>query len=79
MAGALCCGGREISPHSLHELQVYIADGHLVVVVELASQGELFSVLSGGPVPEDTARHLFRQLVAAVSYCHGAHVVRTTD
>lgn len=55
--------------------QVYIADGHLVVVVELASQGELFNVLSGGPVAEHTARHLFRQLVAAVSYCHGAHVV----
>lgn len=74
---------REILNHRLldHENvtrfhEVYIKDEHLVVVVELASQGELFNILSsGGPVAEHDARHLFRQLIAAVSYCHGVHVV----
>jgi serine/threonine protein kinase len=56
--------------------QVYTTSEHLVVVMELASEGELFGLLKRqGALPEDAARVLFRQLISAIGYCHDNHVV----
>jgi serine/threonine-protein kinase SRK2 len=74
---------REILNHRLldHENivrfhEVYITSEHLVVVMELASEGELFGLLKRqGALKEEVARGLFRQLISAIAYCHDNHVV----
>ncbi|XP_062069128.1 MAP/microtubule affinity-regulating kinase 3-like [Lepus europaeus] len=49
---------------------------HLFLVMELATKGSLESyVLEQGGLAEAEARTLFRQALAAVSYCHGQRVV----
>jgi serine/threonine protein kinase len=56
--------------------QVYTTEKHLVVVMELASEGELFGLLKRqGALKENKARVLFRQLISAIGYCHDNHVV----
>lgn len=54
---------------------MYTTEKDLVVVMELASQGELFGVLDNGPLPEAAARPLFRQLISAMHHCHINHVM----
>jgi serine/threonine protein kinase len=55
---------------------VYTTSEHLVVVMELASEGELFGLLKRqGALTEEVARGLFRQLISAIAYCHDNHVV----
>jgi serine/threonine-protein kinase SRK2 len=73
---------REILNHRLldHEniirfIEVYTTEKDLVVVMELASRGELFGVLDNGPLPEAAARPLFRQLISAMNHCHVNHVM----
>lgn len=70
-----------LSRYPLHtpsspKAQVYTTAEHLAVVMELASRGELFHLLTEyGPLPEDVARVLFRQLISGIAYCHDNHVV----
>ena len=41
------------------------------MVIECVSAGELFDyIVKRGKLPEGEARHLFRQLICAVEYCH---------
>ena len=48
----------------------------MVIFMELANHGELFSkVIDAGSLTEDEARPFFRQLMEAVSYMHGKGVV----
>ena len=55
---------------------MYTTSEHLVVVMELASEGELFGLLKRqGALKEEVARGLFRQLISAIAYCHDNHVV----
>jgi len=48
---------------------------NLYIVMEFANGGDLFDILRAGVLTEDWARHLFRQLVDAVRYCHAHGVV----
>lgn len=52
-------------------LQVYLTETHLVIVIEYASGGPLEErMLATGPLTEDTAKQLFRQLVDGLAFCH---------
>ncbi len=43
----------------------------IFMVIECVSAGELFDyIVRRGKLPEGEARHLFRQLICAVEYCH---------
>jgi len=48
---------------------------YLYIVMEFANGGDLFDILRAGVLTEDWTRHLFRQLVDAVRYCHSHGVV----
>jgi len=50
-------------------------DEYLYIIMEFANGGDLFDILRAGVLTEDWARHLFRQLVDAVRYCHSHGVV----
>ncbi|CAN6219938.1 unnamed protein product [Urochloa humidicola] len=57
----------------LHEILATRKKVHFVL--DLAAGGELFSLVdASGRMPEDLARHYFRQLVSAVRYCHARGV-----
>lgn len=48
----------------------------LFVVMELIQGGELFEyLLDRGPLPEDVALHIFRQVMGAITYMHDRGVV----
>lgn len=43
----------------------------IVIVMELATRGELYDYLQARRrLPEEEARSVFRQITAAVHYCH---------
>lgn len=48
---------------------------YLYIVMEFANGGDLFDILRAGVLTEDWTRHLFRQLVDAIRYCHSHGVV----
>ncbi|CAN6206472.1 unnamed protein product [Urochloa humidicola] len=57
----------------LHEILATRKKVHFVL--DLAAGGELFSLVdASGRMPEELARHYFRQLVSAVRYCHARGV-----
>mmetsp|Transcript_16230 Transcript_16230/g.48622 ORF Transcript_16230/g.48622 Transcript_16230/m.48622 type:complete len:348 (-) Transcript_16230:1469-2512(-) len=63
-------------PNVIRFVEVYTTAADLVVVMELASEGELFNVLErGGALPEPEARSFFRQIISGLAYCHDQHVV----
>ena len=50
-------------------------DGKMYVVMELVTGGELFQhLIKHGKMTDDTARKLFRQLISALSCCHGLNI-----
>lgn len=52
-------------------LDIVFDDIRAMLVMEMADGGMLFDLVSGGtPLPEERARYLFKQMVAAMSYCH---------
>ena len=52
-------------------VKVFATDDHLVIVMDYASIGPLSDrVADGGPLPEEAAKILFRQLVEGMVYCH---------
>jgi len=73
-----------------HVMQVLAEPGHtnvvklheviddsenLHIVMEFANGGDIFDILRAGVLTEDWSRHLFRQLVEAIRYCHSRGVV----
>eukprot|EP00658_Telonema_sp_P-2_P003406 TRINITY_DN11258_c0_g1_i3.p1 TRINITY_DN11258_c0_g1~~TRINITY_DN11258_c0_g1_i3.p1 ORF type:complete len:380 (-),score=58.82 TRINITY_DN11258_c0_g1_i3:211-1350(-) len=48
---------------------------NLHIVMEFANGGDIFDILRAGVLTEDWSRHLFRQLVEAIRYCHSRNVV----
>lgn len=48
---------------------------NLYIVMEFANGGDIFDILRAGVLTEDWSRHLFRQLVEAIRYCHSKNVV----
>jgi len=49
---------------------------HIFLVMEYVSGGDLFDyIVHHGKVPEDLAREIFQQIIAAVEYCHHNSVI----
>ncbi|KAI9496968.1 kinase-like domain-containing protein [Zychaea mexicana] len=62
-------------PHLVDLRQVLQDSQNVYFVMEYMEGGELFQVLSRrGKLPEDEARHLFRQLTTALAWCHAHHI-----
>ncbi|KAI1979779.1 serine/threonine-protein kinase gin4 [Ophidiomyces ophidiicola] len=58
-------------PNVISLLDVWENRGELYLVLEYVEGGELFDYVSeSGPLPEVEAVRLFRQIIAALSYCH---------
>ncbi|KAM8960719.1 testis-specific serine/threonine-protein kinase 1-like [Pelodytes ibericus] len=52
------------------------SDGKVYIIMELGAQGDLLDFIkSRGPLTENLARKMFRQLVTAVKYCHDMDIV----
>ncbi|KAL3887299.1 hypothetical protein ACJMK2_027241 [Sinanodonta woodiana] len=63
-------------PHIIRLYQVMETERMLYLVTEYASGGEIFDhLVAHGRMNEKDARKKFKQIVAAVSYCHSRHVV----
>lgn len=62
-------------PNIIRLLDVDINSTYVHLVQELATGGDLFELVrSAGPLPERRACGIFRQVVAAVQYCHSMSV-----
>lgn len=49
----------------------FVTPQHIVFVMEVCGGGDLLTyVRRRRKLREDTARHIFRQIVAGISYCH---------
>eukprot|EP01120_Amphizonella_sp_Union-15-10_P016850 TRINITY_DN9141_c0_g1_i1.p1 TRINITY_DN9141_c0_g1~~TRINITY_DN9141_c0_g1_i1.p1 ORF type:complete len:427 (+),score=67.58 TRINITY_DN9141_c0_g1_i1:71-1351(+) len=49
---------------------------YIFLVMELLGGGELMNLINmGGPLSEDSARKYFREIIAAIDYCHSNHVI----
>ncbi|KAJ5742754.1 uncharacterized protein N7511_011155 [Penicillium nucicola] len=58
-------------PNVISLYDVWENRGELYLVLEYVEGGELFDyVLKNGPLPEEEAVRLFRQIIAALGYCH---------
>ncbi|KAG5293237.1 serine/threonine-protein kinase [Histoplasma capsulatum G186AR] len=58
-------------PNIINLYDVWENRGELYLVLEYVEGGELFDYVSeSGPLPEIEAVRLFRQIIAALSYCH---------
>ncbi|PGG96150.1 CAMK/CAMKL/GIN4 protein kinase [Blastomyces parvus] len=58
-------------PNIINLYDVWENRGELYLVLEYIEGGELFDYVSeSGPLPEIEAIRLFRQIIAALSYCH---------
>lgn len=52
------------------------SDGKVYIVMELGVQGDLLEFIKcRGPLHEDVARKMFRQLSSAIKYCHDLDIV----
>jgi serine/threonine protein kinase len=62
-------------PHLIDLLQVLQDTQYVYFVMEYLEGGELFHVLAErGRLPESEARHLFMQLINALTWCHAHHI-----
>lgn len=53
------------------DLSVFENKDKIVIVMEYASQGDLYDyICDKRNISEREARHFFRQIVSAVHYCH---------
>ncbi|KAL2001789.1 hypothetical protein VTN02DRAFT_1217 [Thermoascus thermophilus] len=58
-------------PNVINLYDVWENRGELYLVLEYVEGGELFDYVSAnGPLPEEEAVRLFRQIIAGLSYCH---------
>jgi serine/threonine protein kinase len=62
-------------PHLIDLKQVLQDTQYVYFVMEYLEGGELFHVLAErGRLPESEARHLFIQLITALTWCHAHHI-----
>ena len=63
-------------PNIINLLEVVFEDDWVLLVVEYAGGGSLYSIVSSGcgPIPEERARMLFQQMLAAVEYCNSSDI-----
>lgn len=58
-------------PNIINLLDIAFDDVRAMLVMEMADGGMLFDLVSAGtPLPEERVRHLFKQMVSAMTYCH---------
>lgn len=58
-------------PHVISLREVFLTQRHLVLVMEYAAGGDLFSLVqSQKGLSEEDARWFFQQIVIAIDYCH---------
>ena len=51
--------------------QVFLTRTHLCIVMELAPGGDMYDYIGKKKrLQDDEARHIFRQLIAGLDYCH---------
>ncbi len=63
-------------PNTIQLFEVMETKKNLFLVLELASGGEMFDLItSKGKLSEEEARKFFRQIVSAVDYCHSLNIV----
>ncbi|KAJ3131874.1 SIK kinase 3 [Geranomyces variabilis] len=63
-------------PHIVRLYEVIDTPKELYLIMEYASGGEIFDYLvAHGRMKEKEARRHFRQIVGAIDYCHGLHVI----
>jgi len=63
-------------PHVIKLEEFFVTKEHLVLVLEYADKGDLFSyVRKRGRLQEDTARWFFQQIILAIDFCHKMGVV----
>lgn len=62
-------------PYIVTIYEVFENKDKIVIVMEYASKGDLFDYISGRKISEREARHVFRQIVSAVHYCHKNGIV----
>ncbi|XP_066214287.1 serine/threonine-protein kinase MARK2-like, partial [Saccopteryx leptura] len=63
-------------PNVVKLVEVIVTDSTLFIVMEFVSGGDLSNYLpSNRPSTESEARHIFRQLISAVQYCHRLGIV----
>lgn len=63
-------------PHIISIYEVFENKDKIVIVMEYASQGDLYDyVCDKRKLSEHEARHFFRQIVSAVHYCHQNGIV----
>ena len=56
-------------------LDVVFDEGRAMLVMEMAGGGMLYNLVADGTsLPEDRARHFFKQMVSAMEYCHGEKI-----
>uniref|UniRef100_A0A4W3GJ49 non-specific serine/threonine protein kinase n=1 Tax=Callorhinchus milii TaxID=7868 RepID=A0A4W3GJ49_CALMI len=58
-------------PHIINIYEVFENKDKIVIVMEFASKGDLYDFINEKHrLSEEAARHVFRQIVSAVHYCH---------
>ena len=63
-------------PHVIKLEELFTTEDHLVLVLEYADKGDLFSYIrKRGRLREDSARWFFQQLILAIDFCHKMGVV----
>ncbi|XP_030633409.1 NUAK family SNF1-like kinase 2 [Chanos chanos] len=63
-------------PHIITIYEVFESKDKIVIVMEYASQGDLYDyICDRQKITEREARHFFRQIVSAVHYCHKNGIV----
>lgn len=63
-------------PHVIKLEEFFMTNDHLVLVLEYADKGDLFSyVRKRGRLREDAARWFFQQIILAIDFCHKMGVV----
>ncbi|XP_077151209.1 NUAK family SNF1-like kinase 2 [Ranitomeya variabilis] len=63
-------------PHIISIYEVFENSSKIVIVMEYASQGDLYDYISERQrLGEQEARRFFRQIVSAVQYCHANDIV----
>jgi len=63
-------------PHIIRLFEVIDTEQYLFLVMEYASGGEVMDlIVAHGRLQEKDARRFFRQIVAALDYCHSLHVI----
>ncbi|KAK2885854.1 hypothetical protein Q8A67_016691 [Cirrhinus molitorella] len=65
-----------VHPNIIRLYEVFESRERIVMVMEYASGGELYEYIQDKQrLPEEEARHFFRQITSAVQYCHKNGVV----